>query len=82
VRDPYKVLSLHKTATKQQIKAKFYEVSARREVIYLSRPRLFVAPADSSQLSKKTHPDAPGGSADQFHQISEAYDVLGDDRKR
>jgi hypothetical protein len=42
VRDPYKVLSLHKTATKQQIKAKFYEVSARREVIYLTRPRLML----------------------------------------
>lgn len=41
VRDPYKVLSLHKTATKQQIKAKFYEVSARREVI-LTRPRLML----------------------------------------
>ncbi|RSH90623.1 hypothetical protein EHS25_001228 [Saitozyma podzolica] len=35
-----------------------------------------------TQLSKKYHPDAQGGSAAQFHQINDAYSVLGDDSKR
>ncbi|KAK1926246.1 hypothetical protein DB88DRAFT_508353 [Papiliotrema laurentii] len=56
--DHYGSLKLPKNATKQQIKAKFYE------------------------LSKKTHPDAPGGSADKFHAINEAYEILGDEAKR
>ena len=33
------------------------------------------------QLSKKAHPDA-GGSVDHFHELTEAYSVLGDDAKR
>ena len=56
--DHYAVLNLGRGATKQQIKAKFYE------------------------LSKKTHPDAPGGDVDKFHKIGEAYEILSDDSKR
>jgi DnaJ-class molecular chaperone len=37
---------------------------------------------DDDQLSKKFHPDAPGGSAEKFHEINDAYGVLGDDKKR
>ena len=36
----------------------------------------------SSQLSKKTHPDTPGGSSEKFHELNEAYSILGDDSKR
>ncbi|BEI91525.1 uncharacterized protein CcaverHIS019_0403450 [Cutaneotrichosporon cavernicola] len=34
------------------------------------------------ELSKKTHPDAPGGSSTAFHTINDAYAVLGDDAQR
>lgn len=34
------------------------------------------------QLSKKHHPDAPGGSAAKFHEINDAYAILGDENKR
>ena len=34
------------------------------------------------QLSKKYHPDAPGGSSERFVQINDAYGVLGDEGKR
>ncbi|WWC57857.1 uncharacterized protein I303_100392 [Kwoniella dejecticola CBS 10117] len=54
----YDVLSLSKNATKQQIKARFYE------------------------LSKQYHPDAKGGDTSKFHEINDAYAVLGDDSKR
>ncbi|CAD6588645.1 MAG: hypothetical protein TREMPRED_005115 [Tremellales sp. Tagirdzhanova-0007] len=54
----YEALKLPRNATRQQVKASFYE------------------------LSKRYHPDAPGGSADRFHLINDAYGVLGDDGKR
>ncbi|WVW81524.1 hypothetical protein I302_103519 [Kwoniella bestiolae CBS 10118] len=54
----YDVLSLSKNSTKQQIKARFYE------------------------LSKQYHPDAKGGDTAKFHEINDAYAVLGDDSKR
>ncbi|GMK58912.1 hypothetical protein CspeluHIS016_0603540 [Cutaneotrichosporon spelunceum] len=34
------------------------------------------------ELSKQTHPDAPGGSSTAFHTINDAYAVLGDDAAR
>lgn len=34
------------------------------------------------QLSKKAHPDVPGGNRATFEKLSEAYSVLGDDSKR
>lgn len=34
------------------------------------------------QLSKKHHPDAPGGSPEQFHVINDAYATLGDAASR
>lgn len=36
----------------------------------------------SYQLSKKHHPDAPSGSTAKFHEINDAYAILGDDSKR
>ncbi|WVF66381.1 hypothetical protein IAT40_001121 [Kwoniella sp. CBS 6097] len=54
----YDALKLSRNATKQQIKAKFYE------------------------LSKLYHPDAKGGDTAKFHEINDAYAVLGDDSKR
>ncbi|KAK6904927.1 hypothetical protein I203_105746 [Kwoniella mangroviensis CBS 8507] len=54
----YDVLKLSKNSTKQQIKARFYE------------------------LSKQYHPDAKGGDTAKFHEINDAYAVLGDDSKR
>ncbi|WWC67074.1 uncharacterized protein I206_100981 [Kwoniella pini CBS 10737] len=54
----YDVLSLSKNSTKQQIKARFYE------------------------LSKQYHPDAKGGDTLKFHEINDAYAILGDDSKR
>ncbi|RXK37651.1 hypothetical protein M231_05063 [Tremella mesenterica] len=33
-------------------------------------------------LSKKHHPDAPGGDASKFHEINDAYATLGDEGKR
>ncbi|WWC85560.1 uncharacterized protein L201_000424 [Kwoniella dendrophila CBS 6074] len=54
----YDALKLSKNSTKQQIKAKFYE------------------------LSKQYHPDAKGGDTAKFHEINDAYAVLGDDTKR
>ncbi|WVR09751.1 hypothetical protein IAU60_006827 [Kwoniella sp. DSM 27419] len=54
----YDALKLSHNATKQQIKARFYE------------------------LSKKYHPDAKGGDTAKFHEINDAYAVLGDEGKR
>ncbi|WRT63597.1 uncharacterized protein IL334_000520 [Kwoniella shivajii] len=54
----YDALRLSKNATKQQIKASFYE------------------------LSKQYHPDAKSGDTAKFHEINDAYAVLGDDSKR
>ncbi|WVQ93996.1 hypothetical protein IAU59_001074 [Kwoniella sp. CBS 9459] len=54
----YDALKLSKNATRQQIKAKFYE------------------------LSKLYHPDAKGGDTAKFHEINDAYAVLGDESKR
>ncbi|KAG7528855.1 hypothetical protein FFLO_05888 [Filobasidium floriforme] len=34
------------------------------------------------ELSKKAHPDVPGGNRATFEKLSEAYSVLGDDSKR
>jgi len=34
------------------------------------------------QLSKKHHPDAPGGNKDRFLEINDAYHTLGDDARR
>ncbi len=34
------------------------------------------------QLSKKAHPDIPGGDRAKFEQVAEAYSILGDDAKR
>jgi len=35
-----------------------------------------------TQLSKKHHPDAPGGDKDRFLEINDAYHTLGDDARR
>ncbi|CAK9787051.1 unnamed protein product [Cutaneotrichosporon oleaginosum] len=40
------------------------------------------SPLHSVCLSKKAHPDAPGGSPAAFHTINDAYAVLGDDAAR
>lgn len=34
------------------------------------------------KLATETHPDKPGGSEERFHEIGEAYGVLGDEDKR
>ena len=34
------------------------------------------------KLSLKHHPDRKGGSADAFKKINEAYEVLGDEKKK
>jgi len=93
--DHYGSLKLHKNATKQQIKAKFYEVSTSSSfrphpsiqipALSTARHRMracVTGAAANPQLSKKTHPDTPGGSAEKFHEINEAYSVLGDEAKR
>lgn len=36
----------------------------------------------NEKLSKKFHPDAPSGSAEEFHKINEAYHVLGNVSRR
>lgn len=46
-----------------------------------SQATAHVASADT-QLSKKYHPDAATGSAEEFHKINEAYTVLGNVSKR
>ncbi|ODO01900.1 hypothetical protein L198_02629 [Cryptococcus wingfieldii CBS 7118] len=57
-KDHYETLSVQRNATKQQVKAKFYE------------------------LSKKYHPDASEGDVARFHEINDAYSILGDESKR
>ncbi len=34
------------------------------------------------KLANETHPDKPGGSEERFHEVGEAYEVLGDEEKR
>jgi hypothetical protein len=84
-------LSLPRNATRQQVKARFYEVSQMSMSMsgsmllrYLYRLQfLWLHPfADDHQLSKKHHPDTPGGSTAKFHEINDAYATLGDESKR
>lgn len=74
----YDALMLPNNATKQQIKAKFYEVSMceglRSTIEALANCEL--------QLSKKYHPDKTGGDISKFHEINDAYATLGDESKR
>jgi hypothetical protein len=86
----YEVLSLPRNATRQQVKARFYEVSqcrcrcpGRGRCRYLFRLQfLWLHPFADHQLSKKHHPDTPGGSTAKFHEINDAYATLGDESKR
>lgn len=65
-KSPYQVLGVAASSTSKQIKARFYE------------------------LSKKHHPDRHRGETEElqkqnnkkFHEIREAYDILGDPEKR
>jgi curved DNA-binding protein CbpA len=64
--DHYKVLGLHKTASKEEIKAAFKKLA-------------FQFHPDKHSQSPKSVKD---NATLQFKQVSEAYEVLMDDRKR
>lgn len=74
----YDVLGVSRHASRMDIKSKYFKV-----IIDCQRGRRDLG-SRCLQLSKKYHPDMtddPSAKA-KFHQVREAYSVLGDDRQR
>ncbi|KAG2140656.1 hypothetical protein DEU56DRAFT_911724 [Suillus clintonianus] len=86
LRDHYATLGVPITATKAQIKA--WVIVFIKGFVPHKHPIDTLLPTTDglrrSQLSKKYHPDVAKDNATRgkFHAVSEAYAVLGDDRKR